>query len=100
MQHEALQHCLCAGEDLRVVDVPPGSREWFVPWGDLLTLELRWTTNDPNADRLIVHRKGKPGKGVHVCVARTSSALHWQGQGWASEACSQPRDALAGSLRS
>lgn len=43
------------------MDVPPGTQEWAVPWEDLLTLELRWTTNDPNADRLIVHRKGRAG---------------------------------------
>ncbi|GAB4822342.1 hypothetical protein N2152v2_009388 [Parachlorella kessleri] len=58
------------GEELRVVDVPPGTREWCVPWGDLLTLELRWTSDDPNADRLIVHRKGKPG------VQETESLAH------------------------
>lgn len=36
-----------------------------MPWEDLLTLELKWSTDDPMADRLIVHRKGKPGERSH-----------------------------------
>ena len=34
----------------------------LVWWQDLLTVELRWGNREgPYPDRLIVHRKGKPG---------------------------------------
>lgn len=70
-----------AGEEFGRPDVPPGTCKWSVPWEDVLCLELKWTTQDPQADRLIVHRKGHPGArlaagggrrrrrgSVHVCA--------------------------------
>lgn len=62
------------GEELDLVDVPPGRLVWFVRWEDLLCLELKWSSDDPNADRLIVHRKGRPG--VHAWWPATSLRAH------------------------
>ncbi|RMZ55463.1 hypothetical protein APUTEX25_003587, partial [Auxenochlorella protothecoides] len=49
---------------IAVSDVPPGEVSWRVSWEDLLALELRLSRESPDAepDRLIVHRKGVPGR--------------------------------------
>lgn len=48
-------------------DVPPAVLKWRVQWGDLLAMEPRIGGSGPTGrqpagpDRLVVHRKGRPG---------------------------------------
>ena len=47
--------------------MPPAVLKWRVQWGDLLALEPRISGSGPSSrqpagpDRLVVHRKGRPG---------------------------------------
>lgn len=43
-------------------DVDPGDVEWRVRWTDVLAFELRWSARGAkNPDKLVVHRRGRPG---------------------------------------
>lgn len=48
-----------AATDMR--DVPVSVLRWRVQWDDLLALEPRTGSSAGSRDRLIVHRKGRPG---------------------------------------
>jgi hypothetical protein len=43
-------------------DVAPGDVEWRVRWTDVLAFELRWSVRGAkHPDKLVVHRRGRPG---------------------------------------
>jgi hypothetical protein len=46
---------------LSSAEVAGGALRWSVRWDDLLTFELRWSRESRYPDRLVVHRKGRPG---------------------------------------
>lgn len=55
---------------LPAVEITPGTINWRVFWWDLLAMELRWTDERLDPDRLIIHRKGNTGHGNHVAASR------------------------------
>ncbi|KDD71181.1 hypothetical protein H632_c5627p0, partial [Helicosporidium sp. ATCC 50920] len=46
---------------IAVSEVAPGELRWAVAWEDVLALELRWGRGAVQPDRVVVHRKGRPG---------------------------------------
>lgn len=58
---------------LPAIEIPAGIIKWRIFWWDLLAMELRWSDERYEPDRLIVHRKGRTNLGSALSIKNVQS---------------------------